>query len=543
MKSRFKTIDFDQQYFLADLDLHKLYLVEELTCKVFELIESHTEEQIVLALSEKYPENDVYNSIQQVKAILSTSVEKPLYECKPKIFAPTPSTSQKRMKAQFLGASVAQREILKALTKYAQVHVTQEYDGIDDLVVIPFDPKSLSSVSFVISESYDGILLAFLDDADMISLLTYLHTPVVLPAYVIRGDNARITNSMLSWHSFMRAFDAFMVPNQETADFFSTIIQDTSIFHVIPFGVDTDFFHPVDKKESKREISNLLNMPEINQKKIVGYISRFEVEKGAGILVDIARLMPDVMFVAVGMTEDPRNYSFPSNLITVSPQQREKTRTFYNAFDVFCFPSVASTETFGLVVLEAMACGTVPIVLSYDGPKYIVEGAGIIVDAITFDRDMASLGGTSSAYNFAKAISELLQDEQKREQMGERARQRALEFTWDNTAKELLKLFKMLNLKKRLIKYSNYFPIGFSLSLTAGGSASPKAVIINAIQDNKAPLTGKLYDTSIEEGIALLFSSTHSPHEIEVVLSYLLQDHTSVANCIDRTKGFLRSLF
>ncbi|MBD3181484.1 glycosyltransferase, partial [Candidatus Poribacteria bacterium] len=421
MKSRYKIIEFDEKHFLAYLDYHQLVPVNKLIYEVFKLIESHTEEQIVFALSEQYPENDIYNSIRQIRAILANNIEKPSCETELKIFAPTPSISRRRMKSPFLGASVAQKELLKALSKYAQVHVTQEYDGIDNLVVVPFDPKSKSSMSFIINENYNGVFLAFLDDTDMISLLTYLHVPVVLPAYVIRGANGRITNSMLRWYSYMRDFDTFMVPNHETADFFSTFTHDTSVFNVIPFGVDADFFHPIDKEKAKQEIADLLNMPEINSKKIVGYISRFEVEKGAGILVDIARLMPDILFLAVGMTEEPRNYDFPSNLITVTPQRREKTRIFYNAFDVFCFPSIASTETFGLIVLEAMACGTVPVVSSYDGPKYLVKDTGIIIDATTFDHDMASLGGTAFAYSFAEAISELLHDNQKREQMGEKA--------------------------------------------------------------------------------------------------------------------------
>ena len=341
----------------------------------------------------------------------------------------------------------------------------------------------------------------------------------------------------------MRHFDAFMTPIQEIIDFYSTLVQDTSQFHIAPWGVDTEFFHPMDKESAKNEVAGLLNMPEIKHEKIVGFISRFEVEKGAGIFINAARLMPDTTFVAIGLPDGANDYDLPRNLVAIGKQPREKTRIFYNAFDVFCFPSIASTETFGLVALEAMACGTAIVVSTYDGPKYIVGDGGVIVDGITFHRDMASLGGYASPYDFAEAIAELLKNDAKREKMAQRAREISLEFTWDHTARKLLQIFDKLSLRKTLGKRAASFPIGFSLKQPPDGSVQPKSIIINMARENNVPLVGGLYDTSIEEGIALALLKNHSIHEVEVVLQHLLRDPDSVAEQLRRIRGFQEALF
>lgn len=259
--------------------------------------------------------------------------------------------------------------------------------------------------------------------------------------------------------------------------------------------------------------------------------------------MDVARLMPEVLFLAAGPIEEEHRYDFPENFLHIGKHPREELPILYNAFDLFCFPSMACSEEFGLVVLEAMACGTVPVVSSYDGPKHVVKDAGVVVPAILYDRDMTGLGGGILAENFAEAIAELLQDDADRQKLAEKARQRALEFTWDNSAKCLLQVFQELNAKKRLARQRSRMPIGFGLSENVDGTVKPKAMIINAIHEGNTPLTGPLYDTSIEEGVALSLLQNHSMHEIEVILSHLLENDNAVKEQLDRLNGFIRALF
>lgn len=460
-----------------------------------------------------------------------------------KILAPRVHSIHGELRWNTLGASVAHTELLKALSKYATIHVTQEFEEMDNMVLTPFNIHEKSSIYRVIKENYDGVLLWYLDEFEMMFLLNYLHVPVVLPVYTARGGNGRIINGMLRWYASMRNFDGFMTLSQPTIDLYSTFIHDPSLFHIVPCGVDTEFFQPKDKKQAKQEVAELLDKPEITEKPLVGYISRFQVEKGAGVFMDVARLMPEVLFLAAGPIEENRHYDFPENLLHVGRRPREELPLLYNAFDVFCFPSIACSEEFGLVALEAMACGTVPVVSSYDGPKYVVKDAGVVVPAMLYDRDMTSLGGGILAEDFAEAIAELLQDDTNRHKLAERARHRALELTWDNSAKCLLQVFQNLNVKKRLAGQQVHMPIGFGRNENIDGSTQPKAMIINATRENNMPLTGTLYDISVEEGVALSLLRNHNMREIEVVLSDLLEDDDAVKEHLDRLRGFMRALF
>ncbi|MBD3181483.1 glycosyltransferase [Candidatus Poribacteria bacterium] len=537
MAQKHKIIEFGGKYYLADLDYHKLYPVDELFREVFELVESQTDEQIVASLTGEYTEQDIKNCIQWLRSFFERSSVPLLEQTQPKIFAPTPYS---KLKSHTIGSSVGQLEILKALSKYAQIHVTQEFEGVDNMVLIPFNPMDQSSASMIIKQNYDGVLLFYVDEFEMMPILNYLQAPVMLPVYAAHGDNGRIINGMLRWYNSMRKFDAFMALSQDTIDYYSNIIQDKSLFHLIPLGVDTNSFYPMDKQSAKNEIAELLSMPEISQKPVVGYVARFEIEKGAGIFVDIARLIPDTIFLAVGPIDDLHNCDFPPNLIHIGIQPRELMPILYNAFDVFCFPSIACNETFGLVVLEAMACGTVPVVSSYDGPKYFVKDAGIVVKTDIFSYDLATLGGRISADDFAKSITGLLQNKNKRQAMAEKARQYALELTWDNSAKMILRLFQKLNSRKHVVKSTRYLPIGFSMSQLPDKTTHSKAIIVNIPQ---AYNTSRLYDISVEEGIALSLLRRHNMHEIEVVLPNLLQDPDSVDEYLYRIDGLLKALF
>ena len=542
MVHRYKRIEFQEKSYLADLDYHRLLLVDGLVQDVFERIELDAEE-IASDLADKYTESEIRNCLNylhwpQVQSFSRTLEVPPL-----KIFAPRLHSTHDQLRWNTLGASVAHTELLKALSKYATIHVTQEFEEMDNMVLTPFNIREKSSVSRIIKENYDGVLLWYVDEFEMMSLLNYLHVPVVLPIYTARGANGRIANGMMRWYASMRNFDGFMTLSQPTVDLYSTFLRDTSLFHIVPCGVDTDFFQPKDKGQAKQMVAELLGRPEITEKPIVGYISRFQVEKGAGVFVDVARLMPEVLFLAAGSIEESYRYDFPENFLHIGRRPREELPVLYNAFDVFCFPSIACSEEFGLVALEAMACGTVPVVSSYDGPKYVVKDAGVVVPAMLYDRDMTSIGGGILAEDFAEAIADLLQDDVNRHKLAERARQRALELTWDNSAKCLLRVFQNINMKKRLVGQQVHMPIGFGLSENIDGSTQPKAMIINAIRENNMPLTGPLYDTSVEEGVALSLLRNHSIREIEVILSYLLEDDDAVEEHLGRLKGFMRALF
>jgi glycosyltransferase involved in cell wall biosynthesis len=113
----------------------------------------------------------------------------------------------------------------------------------------------------------------------------------------------------------------------------------------------------------------------------------------------------------------------------VGPLPRANMRDFWNSLDIAVVPSLY--EPFGLVALEAMACG-VPVIASKIGglPEIIVDGqSGLLVPA-------------GDAPALAQASIKLLTDEPLRRCLAEGARRRAEEFSQERRSADLVALFR-----------------------------------------------------------------------------------------------------
>jgi glycosyltransferase involved in cell wall biosynthesis len=91
----------------------------------------------------------------------------------------------------------------------------------------------------------------------------------------------------------------------------------------------------------------------------------------------------------------------------------------YDASDVVVLPSVTQAEAFGLVVLEGMAAGCVPVVSDLPGVRDVVAGIGVVVAP----RDAVAL---------QTALLELAANEDERAHLGALARKRAESLAWDS---------------------------------------------------------------------------------------------------------------
>src|SRR5579863_6709185 len=99
----------------------------------------------------------------------------------------------------------------------------------------------------------------------------------------------------------------------------------------------------------------------------------------------------------------------------------------YNTCTVFVMPSL--DEGFGLPVVEAMSCGRAVIVSRGNSLEEVIADAGILVDPQSIEQ-------------IADAIDRVFSDEELRCSLGERALGRANEFSWDRSARQLLKVFE-----------------------------------------------------------------------------------------------------
>jgi glycosyltransferase involved in cell wall biosynthesis len=305
------------------------------------------------------------------------------------------------------------------LAKYADVYVAGESkkqiaEGIYEVPLNHFDLKW---------EDYDGIL-AYHSELflDLLHLFRVANVPILIQIYAPRGHAGKAINSILFHYSAMRDFDGFAAPSASVGRFYSQFVPDTSCFYVLPMGVDGDEFKPMDKQTAKAEIAQMLDDSRITEKPVVGYLSRFQPEKGASIYIEVARRIPDAIFLVGAHTlRHYRLRDLPKNLIYAGFQPREKLPLLYNAFDVYCFPTMAAEETFGLTVLEAMACGVPPVVPNFDGVPDVVGDAGIVVEAENFSHDIGSFASYVSAEALSDGIQELLNQPEKRLLLGKQA--------------------------------------------------------------------------------------------------------------------------
>jgi len=101
--------------------------------------------------------------------------------------------------------------------------------------------------------------------------------------------------------------------------------------------------------------------------------------------------------------------------------------------DVFAFPSVR--EFGGAVALEAMAVGTVPIVLDYGGP------AELVTDKTGF---LVPMGNRQQIiHSFREILADLALNPHKIEEKSQAALRRATEqFTWDSKARQTMEVYQ-----------------------------------------------------------------------------------------------------
>lgn len=118
---------------------------------------------------------------------------------------------------------------------------------------------------------------------------------------------------------------------------------------------------------------------------------------------------------------------------------QQETLNYYSRADIFCFPSIR--EFGGAVVLEAMACGLPCIVANNGGiGEYVTAETGFKIDPISREYLI---------YELANKIEVLAQNEELRHRMSANAIERAREFTWENKAQQIVRIYEELIHQKR----------------------------------------------------------------------------------------------
>ena len=202
---------------------------------------------------------------------------------------------------------------------------------------------------------------------------------------------------------------------------------------VIPLGIDLEHFQKA-RREEVKELRSTYNPP------LLLFVGILRYYKGLEYLIRAMRhINARLLVVGSGpMAEEWQNLTVKLDLadrIFFVGQHVEDLPAYYQACDLFVFPSSHRSEAFGAVQVEAMACGKAVICTELGtGTSYVnVHGqTGLVVPA----RDTDAL---------AEAINRLLGDEELRDEMGRKGRQRASrEFSREIMIDRVLALYESL---------------------------------------------------------------------------------------------------
>jgi len=542
----------DRRY-VADLSQCIVLEIDNIVWDILDMCPSFSSEEIIETLGKKYSSELVIDALKSLSTLEQQGRLFSNIESSPAPFGTETSEKLKLLVLQRSpyaaditlaagGVSVAHHNLIKSLQAYASLDVIGERDEKfnENVRGIRFQFNDTSAHLKLMKNNYEGVLLESHPAKGFLSLLHSIDAPFVVPLHSARGHNGDGINTGLLWYAAMRPFDAFWVPTNSVKDLYGRFVFDMEMFHTIPYGVDHSKFHPLDKQKAKTEIASMLNAPEIVSSPVVGFFSRFQPEKGAGIYIKIAKRLPNACFLMTApMLNIYAHQQHPANLICAPQQPREQLARLINAFDVYCFPSMVGEETFGLALLETMACGVPPVVPRLDGLPEVVGEAGIVVPARAYDHEIGSFAGTVSPDLMADAINSLLTDEKTRLELGHKARERALTFTWENTAQHVIALFRRLKRIQQLEdRYKRNFAISFVPYLNnRRRRIEHRAIFNNITRQKERPLMRDRYAQTIAEGLSLALLRKHSRHEVEAVLHHLYGQEKASA-ILEKVFGF-----
>ncbi|HLL62915.1 MAG TPA: D-inositol-3-phosphate glycosyltransferase [Propionibacteriaceae bacterium] len=209
----------------------------------------------------------------------------------------------------------------------------------------------------------------------------------------------------------------------------------TDQIRIVPPGVDLHTFHPCDQPQNRTQLG-------VDQEKeIILFVGRIQPLKAPDVLIRaVAELTENdpgrrdrLRLIIIGSPSGPdsewsatlaplaRDLGVGDQVIFRPHSPRADLFRWYCVADVVGVPSY--NESFGLVALEAQACGRPVVATDVGGLRHAVR-----------DQVTGLLVPGQDVQGWATALGTLLDDEAERHRMGARAAAHASSFSWDNTA-------------------------------------------------------------------------------------------------------------
>lgn len=320
-------------------------------------------------------------------------------------------------------------------------------------VAVTYAASPVTALSMPISPAYLMRLRSAASD------LLQLHEPFPLGAlgYLSLGRRARsrFGRMCIWWHSdvvrqralrplyrglmtaSLEAADAVLVATPNHIDSSEFLPDYRAKCRVVHYGVD-----PRSYALTSERAAQAADRRRHYGTRLVLFVGRLVYYKGVDHLIRAMRDVEGAMLLIVGdgplrpRLEALAASEAPGRVTFVPPQSHPELVALYHASDVFVLPSVACSEQFGIVQLEAMACGK-PVVATNlpTGVTYVNRHR--ITGLIVPPGDGRALG---------EAVREMLDDRELARELGEAGRRRvATDFTVDGMVDSVAQVYRDLS--------------------------------------------------------------------------------------------------
>ena len=214
---------------------------------------------------------------------------------------------------------------------------------------------------------------------------------------------------------------------------------DPSRIRIVAPGVDHAFFGPGDRRQARRALGLSGEGP------LLLFVGRIQPLKGVAVAVRALSALtpdhPDARLVVVGGPSGPQGgvevartealvdeLGLRDRVVFVPPQPHELLSTYYRASDVCLVPS--RSESFGLVALEAAACGTPVVASDVGGLRSLIDHGriGYLVEEPTPEA-------------FAAWVRQILAEPLLAERLSTGSVLRARRYTWSRAAHLLTEIY------------------------------------------------------------------------------------------------------
>ena len=330
--------------------------------------------------------------------------------------------------------------------------------GKDELAnYLPKFVKGISRVTQSKSLRYDlihshywlsGLAALDLRSKWNIPVIHMFHTLAVMKNRVAQApDEVASSRRVEAEKRLIREADRIIAATQaEVAQIQWLYRENTDRVEVIPPGVDTSRFYPISVDEAKE----FIGLP--SDTKVILYVGRIEPLKGIDTLMRAVATMkeagvndrfPFSVAIIGGELEDEgagvsvemerltslrETEGVGDNVNFLGSRDQDTLQYYYSAAEVVVVPS--HYESFGLVALEAMACGTPVVASETGGLAFLVRDGetGFHIPA----GDSASL---------AQRLTDLLENDELRTRLGRQAAEYAKQYNWTLIADQMLELY------------------------------------------------------------------------------------------------------